>query len=101
EFSNEKLYAHLKGRKYLIVLDDVWDTEAWEGFKSSFPDEQKGNRVLLITWHESVANCATSSCNTNIHKLDGINKMESWGLFLKKVFPLDNNINTSEQFVRS
>ncbi|MCL7036650.1 hypothetical protein MKW94_017790 [Papaver nudicaule] len=100
ELSNEKLYAHLEGKKYLIVLDDVWDTEAWEGLKSSFPNEENGSRVLLTTRHKSVANCASSN-SANIHKLAVINEMESWGLFLKKVFPLDSSIEASEEFVRS
>lgn len=100
ELSNEKLYAHLKGKKYLILLDDVWDTEAWDDLKSSFPDEKNGSRVLLTTRHKCVANKASFSSNTNIHKLPVINKTESWGLFLKNAFPSDS-ITTSEQFVRS
>ncbi|KAI3903025.1 hypothetical protein MKW92_033727 [Papaver armeniacum] len=100
--SNDKLYELLKGKKYLIVLDDVWDIEAWDGLKSSFPDEQNGSRVLLTTRHKSVANRASGSFNSaNIHKLDVINEMEiSWGLFLKNAFPWYGIVD-AEQFVRS
>ncbi|KAI3903024.1 hypothetical protein MKW92_033726 [Papaver armeniacum] len=100
QLSNAKLYAHLLGKKYFIVLDDVWDTKAWEGLKSSFPDEQKGSRVLVTTRHKSVAIWASSSSNHNIHELAVINEAESWGLFLKKVFPFQS-IDTSKQVVRT
>ncbi|MCL7037232.1 hypothetical protein MKW94_027761 [Papaver nudicaule] len=99
ELSNEKLHAHLRGKKYMIVLDDVWDKEAWEALKSSFPDEQTGSRVLLTTRHEDVAFYASSS-NSNIHKLSVINEEESWRFFLKKLFP-SKDISTSEQILQS
>ena len=41
--------------KYLIVMDDVWDTKAWEDLKGAFPDYNKGSRVLITTRQESVA----------------------------------------------
>nr|XP_027060901.1 putative late blight resistance protein homolog R1A-3 [Coffea arabica] len=41
--------------KYLIVMDDVWNTKAWEDLKDAFPDHNKGSRVLITTRQESVA----------------------------------------------
>ncbi|KAI3921514.1 hypothetical protein MKW98_013448 [Papaver atlanticum] len=100
ELSNKRLYEHLKEKKYLIVLDDLWDTQAWNDLKSSFPNVDNGSRVLLTTRHKGVANTASSSSNTDIHKLAAINDVEGRELFLKKIFP-SNSIITSEQFVRS
>ncbi|KAI3942393.1 hypothetical protein MKW92_037698 [Papaver armeniacum] len=47
ELTNEKLCAYLKGKKYLIVLDDIWDTEVWDGLKSCFPDEKMEAQCCL------------------------------------------------------
>ncbi|KAI3941153.1 hypothetical protein MKW92_047545 [Papaver armeniacum] len=101
ELTNKKLCAYLKGKKYLIVLDDIWDTEVWDGLKSCFPDEKNGSTVLLTTRHENVAIYASSSSSNNIHKLSVINEMESWRFFLKKIFPWDDCVSTSEQYIRS
>ncbi|KAL3514008.1 hypothetical protein ACH5RR_026725 [Cinchona calisaya] len=51
----QKLYQSLKGRRYLIVLDDVWDIEAWHGLKEIFPDDENGSRILFTTQSLSVA----------------------------------------------
>ncbi|XP_026428155.1 putative disease resistance protein At1g50180 [Papaver somniferum] len=88
EVSCSRLYNYLQGNKYLIVLDDIWDTDAWDGLKSAFPDEKNGSRVLLTTRHKHVARYADSSCSSNIHELGVITEFDqSWELFLKKTFP--------------
>ncbi|OVA03769.1 Disease resistance protein [Macleaya cordata] len=87
EESRYKLREYLLGNKYLIVLDDIWNIEAWDGLKTAFPDEMNGSRVLLTTRNKNVALRADPSLD-NIHELRFLNKEESWELFLQKVFPL-------------
>ncbi|KAL2515499.1 putative late blight resistance protein-like protein R1A-10 [Forsythia ovata] len=36
----ELLYKRLKGWRYLIVMDDVWESKAWDCVKRSFPDDR-------------------------------------------------------------
>ncbi|KAI3880284.1 hypothetical protein MKW92_040313 [Papaver armeniacum] len=86
EESRKMLRACLQGgKKYLIVLDDMWNIEAWDDLNPSFPDEMNGSRILLTTRNKHVALYADSSSN-NIHELRSLNKMESWELFTKKIF---------------
>ncbi|KAL3534500.1 hypothetical protein ACH5RR_002961 [Cinchona calisaya] len=51
----QKLYQSLKGRKYLIVIDDIWDIKAWNNLKGPFPDDENGSRILFTTRHRAVA----------------------------------------------
>ncbi|XP_027177981.1 putative late blight resistance protein homolog R1B-17 [Coffea eugenioides] len=44
-----KLYQQLKGKRYVIVLDDVWDIDGWNLLKHSLPDDCNGSRVLLTS----------------------------------------------------
>lgn len=46
---DRKLYQSLKGRRYLILMDDVWDLRAWEDLRASFPDESNGSRIIFTT----------------------------------------------------
>ncbi|KAF2297004.1 hypothetical protein GH714_014610 [Hevea brasiliensis] len=43
------LIGHLEQKKYLVVLDDVWDTNLWEAIKVSLPNNQFGSRIMLTT----------------------------------------------------
>ncbi|XP_059282803.1 putative late blight resistance protein homolog R1B-14 [Lycium ferocissimum] len=74
-----------KGGKYLVVLDDVWSTEAWERIKIAFPNNNKYNRVLLTTRDSKVA----KHCNDTPHNLKFLTAKESWILLEKKVFQKD------------
>ncbi|PHU17074.1 hypothetical protein BC332_12769 [Capsicum chinense] len=43
----DKLRRQFFGRRYLIVLDDLWDTAMWDELTRPFPTEfQKGSRVI-------------------------------------------------------
>ncbi|KAL3381093.1 hypothetical protein AABB24_001291 [Solanum stoloniferum] len=69
-----------EGGKYLIVLDDVWSTDAWDRIKIAFPKNDKGNRVLLTTQDHNVARY----CNRSPHDLKFLTDEESWILLEKR-----------------
>ncbi|KAI3464151.1 hypothetical protein Pfo_020814 [Paulownia fortunei] len=75
----EYLYKSLKGRRYLIVLDDVWYGTVWYDLKKLLPEEER-SRVLLTTRLEEVAQFSS------IHQMRFMNKEESWYLLREKVF---------------
>ncbi|PHT48369.1 hypothetical protein CQW23_12577 [Capsicum baccatum] len=45
----DRLQKTLKGRRYLIVIDDIWTTTAWDDFELCFPDYHNESRILLTT----------------------------------------------------
>ncbi|TMW99657.1 hypothetical protein EJD97_002208, partial [Solanum chilense] len=49
------LRALLKERKYPVVVDDVWKTEAWESLKREFTVRKNDNRFIIATRKEDVA----------------------------------------------
>ncbi|XP_022860102.1 putative late blight resistance protein homolog R1A-10 [Olea europaea var. sylvestris] len=80
----ELLYKKLKGRRYLFVMDDMWDIEAWDSVKRYFPEDKTGSRILLTTRLENVANYINSG--SRLHHVRFLNDEESWKLFCQKVF---------------
>ncbi|KAL2521234.1 putative disease resistance RPP8-like protein 4 [Forsythia ovata] len=80
----EKLYKCLKGRRYLIVLDDMWDTKAWDEVQHLFPDDRNGSRIILTTRLADVAVYAGSS--RAIHHLSCLSPEKSWNLLHQTVF---------------
>ncbi|KAM3340947.1 putative late blight resistance protein R1B-16 [Capsicum galapagoense] len=51
----ELLYRKLKGKRYLIVLDDLWDIKAWDDLQRSFPDDDNGSRILVTSRRQHLA----------------------------------------------
>ncbi|KAL0417025.1 UNVERIFIED_CONTAM: putative late blight resistance proteinR1A-10 [Sesamum latifolium] len=78
------LYKSLIGRRYLIVMDDMWDTEIWDAVRRFFPDDCNGSRALLTTRLMDVALYADSF--SPLHKMQFLKEGASWNLLCKKVF---------------
>ncbi|XP_016499574.1 putative late blight resistance protein homolog R1C-3 isoform X1 [Nicotiana tabacum] len=74
----------LKKGRYLLIVDDVWENNAWDDLKLCFPDDKNGSRIILTTRHQKVANYA--KCVTDPLNLRLFNNDESWLLLQKKVF---------------
>ncbi|XP_076911053.1 putative late blight resistance protein homolog R1B-16 [Bidens hawaiensis] len=80
----EKVYRLLKGRKYLVVLDDIWDCKAWNDLKMYFPDDKTGSWILFTSRDVEVNSHVHAARFAHILRLRTIT--ESWMIFLKKVF---------------
>ncbi|XP_027172504.1 putative late blight resistance protein homolog R1A-3 [Coffea eugenioides] len=80
----EELYKRLKRNRYLIILDDLWDGEAWTLMEKSFPDDANGSRILLTSRNHKVA--LHVGPTNKLHHLRSLTDEESWELLRKKVF---------------
>ncbi|CAI9089199.1 OLC1v1023720C1 [Oldenlandia corymbosa var. corymbosa] len=80
----EELRRRLKGRRYLIVLDDVWDIQAWNSLAGSLPNDSNGSRIILTSRLREVAPAALLDAEP--HFLRQLTIDESWELLQKKLF---------------
>lgn len=80
----EQLYRSLKGKKYLIVLDDIWCDTAWEDVKRSFPDDKNGSRIILTSRLTEVA--ISVNPDWPPHHMRFLSSDEGWELLKLKVF---------------
>ncbi|XP_042026598.1 putative late blight resistance protein homolog R1A-10 isoform X2 [Salvia splendens] len=78
------LYQSLYGRRYQIVLDDVWSTKFWDEIRMYFPDNNEGSRIVITTRDSGVAKYADSS--SLMHHVQLLSKSESWNLLHQLVF---------------
>ncbi|KAL3499068.1 hypothetical protein ACH5RR_041800 [Cinchona calisaya] len=79
-----QLYRHLKGNRYLIILDDLWGTEAWNLLKNSFPEDANASRVLVTSRLQDLA--LEIKSNSIPHALRLLTNDESWELLKMKLF---------------
>ncbi|XP_073037611.1 putative late blight resistance protein homolog R1A-3 isoform X1 [Primulina eburnea] len=79
------VYRNLRGRRYLIVIDDIWSTKAWDDLKMIFPDDDNRSRILLTTRILDVA-VHLGSSDTPVHQMNCLNEDQSWELLQERVF---------------
>ncbi|XP_030934575.1 disease resistance protein RPM1-like [Quercus lobata] len=75
---------------YLLVLDDIWDTNVLDEIKVLLQDSCLGSRIILTTRKEDVA-CYHLGGKHHIHHIQLLQKEEAWELFCKKAFSSSPN----------
>jgi hypothetical protein len=83
----------LRSRRYLIVLDDVWSTSAWDTIRAAFPNEKNGSRIILTTRNGDVAKHPDARKKLYEPKL--LNEDESTQLLLARALPEYNLVGSS------
>ncbi|XP_073121180.1 putative late blight resistance protein homolog R1A-3 [Henckelia pumila] len=80
------VYQNLVGRRYLIVIDDIWSTKAWDDLKLNFPNDGSTSRILLTTRLSDIAIHAAGSSCTWFHQMNVLNEDQSWKLLKERIF---------------
>ncbi|KAM5570482.1 putative disease resistance protein RGA4 [Rosa sericea] len=80
----------LRGKKFLLVLDDVWDTESigftvqkWDELITLLDVGAKGSKIIVTTRSESVGSLVHP---IQMHSLKGLSHEKSMILFKKNAF---------------
>ncbi|PON37968.1 NB-ARC domain, LRR domain containing protein [Trema orientale] len=101
EYETEELYdlqskvkAALTGKKFIFVLDDIWDEDPhkWDVLKSSFESGLRGSMILATTRSGNVASVMETGL---IHQLDRISDDDGWRLFAKHALI---NVDYSDEY---
>nr|XP_007150946.1 hypothetical protein PHAVU_004G008000g [Phaseolus vulgaris]ESW22940.1 hypothetical protein PHAVU_004G008000g [Phaseolus vulgaris] len=79
EMVHKKLKEKLSGKKFLLVLDDVWNERPaeWEVVRTPLSCGAPGSRILVTTRGEKVA----SSMRSEVHLLKQLGEDECWKVF--------------------
>ncbi|VVA34422.1 PREDICTED: putative disease resistance [Prunus dulcis] len=81
----KELRKIIDGKRYLLVLDDVWNDnrEKWFGLQNLLMGGGKGSKILITTRSEKVAKITDTSKPYNLR---GLSEEQSWYLFKKMAF---------------
>jgi len=85
---HKNLKEKLSGKKFLLVLDDVWNEkrEEWEVVQTPLNYGAPGSRILVTTRAEKVA----SNMRSKVHHLKQLEKDECWKVFKKHALKDDD-----------
>ncbi|KAL9238567.1 hypothetical protein vseg_012968 [Gypsophila vaccaria] len=75
----------MQGRRYLLVLDDVWSEsrDEWDNLKSFLNLGGKGSRILVTSRSKKVAKVVGDDL---MYELKGLSDENSWNLFKRLAF---------------
>ncbi|CAI9117753.1 OLC1v1019235C4 [Oldenlandia corymbosa var. corymbosa] len=79
-----KLRRCLLKNKYMIVMDDIWDTTAWNDLENCFPDDHNGSRILITSRRQDVA--SEIRPYSDPYPIRPFSDEESWILLKYKIF---------------
>ncbi|KAL7209259.1 hypothetical protein ACSBR1_030904 [Camellia fascicularis] len=85
----DKLRRYLSEKRYVIVFDDVWETDFWGSIRHALPKNSDGSRVIITTRSEQVATFCKETSVDHIYELEALSEEKAWELFCKKAFQLD------------
>ncbi|XP_027923494.1 putative disease resistance protein At3g14460 isoform X2 [Vigna unguiculata] len=78
---HERLKEKISGKKFFLVLDDVWNErqEKWEAVRTPLSYGAPGSRILVTTRGEKVA----SNMSSKVHRPKHLKEDECWKVFQK------------------
>ncbi|XP_027178104.1 putative late blight resistance protein homolog R1A-3 [Coffea eugenioides] len=79
-----KLRQVLLRSRYLLVLDDLWDVEAWNLLEKLLPNDANGSRILFTSRCQDLS--LHFEPNSEPHHLRHLTDKESWTLLQRKLF---------------
>ncbi|KAG6393579.1 hypothetical protein SASPL_147823 [Salvia splendens] len=96
----EKLQEALKGKTYLLVLDDVWndDVSKWEDFINSVlgVTSTNGNGIIVTTRSAKVASIVNPF---HIHHLNGLSDEDCWSIIKAKHFDKNGEVPSGFEMI--
>jgi len=84
----------LEGKRYLLVLDDLWSIREWDAIKQYLP-EMAASCIIVTTREENIAKHCSKD-ERNIYPLHHLGPVDACTLFTKKVFK--ETVNLDEQY---
>ncbi|XP_070014669.1 putative late blight resistance protein homolog R1A-3 [Nicotiana sylvestris] len=82
--NTDELRKALYSKRYLILVDDVWEAIVWDNIIGCFRAANNGSRIILTTRNHEVANYARFQSDPLPLRM--FNDDESWMLLRKIVF---------------
>ncbi|XP_048560062.1 disease resistance protein RGA5-like [Triticum urartu] len=82
----EGISKHLQGKRYFIIVDDLWTASVWNIISRAFPRGHYCSRIITTTEIDDVALACCSYDSDHIYKMEPLNDHDSRKLFFSRAF---------------
>ncbi|XP_004295456.1 PREDICTED: disease resistance protein RPM1-like [Fragaria vesca subsp. vesca] len=86
----DTLVNYLESKRYLVVLDDMWDVKVWKEVRASLLDKGLGSRIIITTRKEDIAS-SSFGVESHVHHIQPLQKIDAWELFRRKAFSTNHD----------
>uniref|UniRef100_M8BF80 Cytochrome P450 76C1 n=1 Tax=Aegilops tauschii TaxID=37682 RepID=M8BF80_AEGTA len=90
---NIKIY--LRNKRYLIIIDDLWETSVWDIISHAFPEGSRGSTIVTTTQIEDVAVACSCHQSGHVFEMKPLDDDHSRKLFFNRLF--GSEMPTSER----
>ncbi|PON65811.1 NB-ARC domain, LRR domain containing protein [Trema orientale] len=80
------LRQYLQTKRYVVVFDDIWQTDFWEVIRHALPANSKCSRIIITTRNVRIANYCKETAYDTVKELQTWSPELAWELFCKKAF---------------
>ncbi|XP_058111959.1 disease resistance protein RPM1-like [Magnolia sinica] len=80
------LRSYLQNKRYVLVLDDVWEAHVWNFVSNALPTGEYGSWVMITTRKGNVASSSYIGPSNHIYNLQPLHPENNWSLFCRKAF---------------
>ncbi|XP_048566320.1 disease resistance protein RGA5-like isoform X1 [Triticum urartu] len=81
----DQLRENLKNKRYLVIIDDLWDVSAWNIIKCVFPENNLGSRLIVTTRIKTLAEACCFGHHEHILEMKPLSEEESRKLFFGRI----------------
>ncbi|XP_058111975.1 disease resistance protein RPM1-like [Magnolia sinica] len=82
----QELRIYLQNKRYVLVLDDVWEADVWNFVSNALPTGEYGSWVIITTREDYVASSSKIGPSNRIYNLQPLDPENAWSLFCRKAF---------------
>nr|XP_020190426.1 LOW QUALITY PROTEIN: disease resistance protein RGA5 [Aegilops tauschii subsp. strangulata] len=82
----KQISDYLVDKRYLIVIDDIWEEQIWRCINCALYKNKLHSRVITTTRNMSVSEACLSSSDDMIHKMKPLSDEESQILLHRRIF---------------
>jgi hypothetical protein len=88
-FSTDYLFVKILCCRYIIVIDDLWDTKHWKFIEPALLNNDLGSRIISTTRSVTVAKCCSFQdyeIEPQVYEMEPLSFNDSKRLFFKRAF---------------
>ncbi|KAM3195352.1 hypothetical protein ACQJBY_071460 [Aegilops geniculata] len=91
----------LMDKRYLIVIDDIWEEEIWRFINCALYKNKLHSRVITTTRNVSVSEACLSSSDDMVYKMEPLSDEDSRILFHRRIFQSEEKCPEDLQILSS